>query len=599
MLEKNKSKIISKGELLNGGALSNSEILSLSHNLSFIYIEIIDKLSLSFSIKYSLSSDALKIILRSAVVPITHCFFERLIRLNKIVNASSIKPSVSEEAFLPLPNIIEDFQSYASSSIKFNQSVVVLLSEVWGLKKIPSTDITELDTDNPPRYANHLFSLSKTKWSLTNVLKLISRCTEWIPALGRFPVLSLSYSTNAFHKHFFYLKNFKNINSAWAQTVVNVDFEARDELFNKNLLTSNKINKLLDDYDFSSEQQDVIAKLYLKFIKLSFPLQFLEGLQNNFQEAQKALSPFKVSSIFYSSNGSTRPLFVIGVAKSLGFKIINLQHGGHYGYLKGHSGILEMEWPSDDVFLTWGWMVLPNHPAISKMQVQPLPSPWLSERKLYWQDLVIGSPKAFDVLWMPNKMNLFTFPPQGASSIRKDIIKEFSGSMVDFITNAAESKIKVFCKPFNPLTLNLMADTFKSMELKGGDFFECSHKFDKGMSYELLEKCQMVLWDQPGTGFLECITSGIPTMILWTRIYCEEEEWCKDDFIRLEEVGVIHRTSESLVKEIQKFLVDPLTWMNDKNRKEVIKNFTNIYALSDDKWWKSFHNYLKKIKKEV
>ena len=60
-----------------------------------------------------------------------------------------------------------------------------------------------------------------------------------------------------------------------------------------------------------------------------------------------------------------------------------------------------------------------------------------------------------------------------------------------------------------------MADTYKSIGMIGGDFFECSDRFDKGFNYDLLEKCSIVLWDQPSTGFMECITSGIPTMILW------------------------------------------------------------------------------------
>ena len=568
----NPSETISRGELCNGVVLDKSEILALSQDLSHIYIEIIEKLTLGFSVKYALPSDALRIILRQPIVQITHCFFERLIRLNKIVNSSTSKLFITEEKFFPLPNTIEDFQNCTLNSIKFNQSVVVLLSEVWGLDKVPGNHISELDLAPPSSYVNHLFKLSKTKLTLANILKLINRYTQWVPALGRFPVLSFSNSTTALHKRFFYLINFKNVNCEWNQVPVSTDFENRDELFNKNLLESNKVNSFLSRHGFSNKQQDVITKLYFNFLRLTFPLQHLEGLQNNYQEAQKALAPFKVSALFSSSTGLTRPLFVISVAKSMGFKIINAQHGGHYGYQLDKSQFLETEWPLNDEFLTWGWTVLPNHPAIKHMKTHPMPSPWLSERKFYWRDLVIDGPKKFDVLWLPHKIRQFTQAPQGADTNRMDIIDEFSNSMIDFITNATESKIKVFCKPFNPATVHLMADTYKSIGMIGGDFFECSDRFDKGFNYDLLEKCSIVLWDQPSTGFMECITSGIPTMILWAPYYTEET-WCVDDFIRLEEVGVIHRTSELLVQEIQQFLIDPLAWMNDSNRKAVIQNF--------------------------
>ena len=117
--------IISAGEPLKLGSLNNSELHVLSKNLSYIYIEIIEKAALEFSLKYKLPSEALKSILRIAIVPITHCFFERLIRLNGIVNSSEVKPTIYEEEFFPIPSCIEDFQSQNNSSIKFNQSVLV------------------------------------------------------------------------------------------------------------------------------------------------------------------------------------------------------------------------------------------------------------------------------------------------------------------------------------------------------------------------------------------------------------------------------------------------------------------------------------------
>ena len=165
--------------------------------------------------------------------------------------------------------------------------------------------------------------------------------------------------------------------------------------------------------------------------------------------------------------------------------------------------------------------------------------------------------------------------------------------MIDFISKASNSKIKVYCKPFNPLTVHLMSETYKTMEIVGGDLFECSNRFDKGMSYELLEKCQIVLWDQPGTGFLECIACGIPTMVLLASYYMTEE-WTKDDFLDLEEVGVIHRESDVLINEVQSYLLSPSKWMDDPERKKVIKKFAQKYALSDEQWWKAWRSFFAK-----
>ncbi|MDC0964700.1 transferase [Candidatus Pseudothioglobus singularis] len=594
----NPSETISEGLLHNAVVLDYLEVLALSQSLSYVYIEIIEKLTLRFSAEYELPSDALRVIIRSAIVPITHCFFERLIRLNKVVNSSNSKLSISEEEFFPTPNTIADFQNRTANSIKFNQSVFVLLSEVWKLEKVPGNNVYELNLTQPPSFKNHLFQLSKSKFNLINILKLIERFTQWIPAFGRLPVLSFTNSENALHRRFFYLNFFKKVHYKEPQVLVNVDLDARDKLFNKTQLELSEVSGFLSDHGFSDNQKSVITKLFLNFLKLSFPLQCLEGLQNNLKEAKMALVPFKVSALLFSGSMTMNSLFIIGVAKSMGFKIINIQHGGHYGYQLDNSSFLETEWALNDEFLTWGWKELPNHPAIKNLKTQSMPSPWLSERKLYWKDLVVDGPKKFDVLWMPHALKQFTHSPPAVYANRLENINEFSDSMIDFITNAVKSKIKVYCKPFNPVTVDLMADTYRSMGEIGGDFFECSDRFDKGMNYDLLETSSIVLWDQPGTGFMECIASGIPTMILWAPYY-KEEKWCEEDFISLEEAGVIHRTSQLLVKEIQQFLIDPSAWINDSNRKAVIQNFSEKYALSDDKWWKSWRTYLKHLKYEL
>ena len=593
------SECISDGALGHEVVLDSKEILALSNSLSHIYIEIIENLTIKFSQKYQIPSNSIRIILRSAIVPITHCFFARLIRLNKIINSSSIKPSIAEYDFFSnhTINTMPDFLRETQHSVQFNQGVISLLSEVWNLEKIVVNNISELNIQEPKNFENHLFALSKSKFNLTNILKLIDRYTQWLPPLGRFPVLGFSNSSNALHKRFFYLRNFKRVNFEWPQVDQSIDFDAREDLFNTTNLESNKVDGLLSSYGFSNEQKNVITSLYSKFLKLSFPIESLEGLQNNYKEAKKALLPFKVKALLFSDSGLMHPLFVISAAKSMGFKIINAQHGGHYGYRLDYPPFTELEYPFNDEFLTWGWQTLPKHPAFKTMKTRPLPDPWLSERKSYWQDLVIEGPKEFDILWMPHLIRPFAEAPEGSGSNRIGVVNEFSKSMVDFTTEAVKAKIKVLCKPFNPRTFYLMSDTFKTIEDIGGEFLECTDQFDKGMSYDLLSNCRLVLWDLPGTGFLECLVSGIPTMILWAPYY-KEEPWCVDDFKNLEEAGVIHRTPQSLLEENRVFLNNPFAWMNNTKRQVAIQKFSNKYALSDDKWWKSWRDYLKEQKND-
>jgi hypothetical protein len=97
-------------------------------------------------------------------------------------------------------------------------------------------------------------------------------------------------------------------------------------------------------------------------------------------------------------------MFVIGAARARGFKIVKFQHGGHYGYYRDFTHMLEVEFPDTDIFLSWGWTRLPEHPEFSSLQVLPMPGPWMSERRLYWSKYRVGLGRRFDMLWMLDRV---------------------------------------------------------------------------------------------------------------------------------------------------------------------------------------------------
>ena len=598
--DSNCDRTFSNGDLTNYGVfLDKNEILSLSENLSHVYLELINELSLKYQKKYNISQDALKILLRPAIVAISHCFFERLIRINKIVSTSKYKFSVAKQDLLTVFNTYEEINS-AILTQKYNQSVISFLSQVWPLKNVMGDEIVELNIERlPENFMNNLFKISKRKFTIANLSVYLQKLFFWLPTFGRFPVLNFSSSINPLHKYFFYILNFKEVNQIFLKEDLRQDLELRNEIFDEKYLKAKEINIFLDKYCFSKNQKTFILRLFIRFLKESFPLQIVEGLHGNFQSARNALSIYTTKALLFSDVGDTKSLFIMCAAKTMRFRLINFQHGGHYGYLKDNSTALETEYPLSDQFFTWGWKILPDHPAITHLVLKSLPSPWLSERKKYWKIFLIFDDKPFDIVWMPCKTHRFTRAPQGISSNRYDVISKYSLSMIDFLTKAVRSQIRVYCKPCNYASFSLMADTYKIMKNIGGDFYECADKFDKGLSDELLGKGKLFLWDQPGTGFLECLSGGIPTMVLWTRLFCEEEDWCRKDFRELEKVGIIHRTSQSLIKEFRIFLSDPALWMSDSKRNLAVQSFTNNYALTDDQWQKSWRTYLKQLKNEI
>ena len=587
-------------ESRDGVILEKEEIFELSEALSPIYVELIENISLKFSDKYLLPQDAMRVICRRALVPIIHCFFERLIRINKAVNYYSVKNfSAKQEQFLT-PNTIEDFQIILDTD-KFNQFIISFFADIFELKKCQTKFFEKTSNFCEKReiFKNHLFNISTNPLSLDRWMLLFSKFIRWVPAFGRFPTLSFANDERALHLRGFYFKHFKRMDNYWTYSHAKVNNLIRNSFFHTSLIETQSVLALLKKINFSQKQINSTLKLLIQFIKKAFPIQFMENLNINYIKSEEILRPFTHKAIISSSFLDTRSILIISAAKAKKFKIIGVQHGGHYGNFKDVSDILELEWPLVDQFITWGWKRLPNHLALKSVKTFVLPSPWLSERKIFWKSLAISNNKPFDLLWMPQMMKMHSASPRGASSVRLDVVQKFSKEMIDFVSLTSKEKIKIYCKPYNQLTTLLMKKTYQQLSQIGGSYFNYANNFDKGLHYDLINKAHLVLWDQPGTGFLECISSGIPTMILWRRLYCEEEEWCKKDFNELENVRIIHQTPNNLIKELKIFLRDPVLWMNNLSRKMAVRKFSDKYALTSNKWDKSWESYLMSLKNKI
>ena len=110
--------------------------------------------------------------------------------------------------------------------------------------------------------------------------------------------------------------------------------------------------------------------------------------------------------------------------------------------------------------------------------------------------------------------------------------------------------------------------------------------YNKGISTELVKSANLIVWDQIGTGTMQCLSSGIPTIVLWKRIYSREVEWEKDLFKKMEKCGIIHRSVDSLILEIKKFNQSPEQWIKDPTRKSIILEFCNKFAFHSNDWKK-------------
>jgi putative transferase (TIGR04331 family) len=136
-----------------------------------------------------------------------------------------------------------------------------------------------------------------------------------------------------------------------------------------------------------------------------------------------------------------------------------------------------------------------------------------------------------------------------------------------------------------------MANCLKDLEREGGSCYRRADTLDKGLTPALLEQCAIVLWDQPGTGLLECLAAGIPTMVVWPRLFNREEPRRERFFHDLETAGIIHASPGGLLAEAARFKAAPEAWMDDPFRRGAVDRFLREFGWNRSDWpryWKRF-----------
>ena len=107
-----------------------------------------------------------------------------------------------------------------------------------------------------------------------------------------------------------------------------------------------------------------------------------------------------------------------------------------------------------------------------------------------------------------------------------------------------------------------------------------------------MSQTNLIVFDQVGTGTMECFSYGVPVMIIHNNDYNKPNKLGEKYFRKLEESGILHKNIQSLLKEYNDFKKSPETWMNKKKRKDSIKLFCEKFSLTDKNWSIKFKNYL-------
>ena len=274
-----------------------------------------------------------------------------------------------------------------------------------------------------------------------------------------------------------------------------------------------------------------------------------------------------------------------------------MQHSaGHYGYIQDLTSCGQYELSHLDSMITFGWSKIESY--FPKTNFIPLPCPKLSEMPLksnYTSQKEINKKNKVDILFLSNTFHRFVGIGTSGQS-RVDFIDEITNSQIQLISSISNMKLTINHKPFNMRFFDLYPNHYKQLANVGGKNYKLINTKQKGLTINLIKTARIILWDQIGSGTVECFASKIPTIIYWKRIYSHETEWAKPLIVELEKCGVVASDPNIVVKQINEYLIDPVKWMSEPKRVNAIRNFCDVFAKTDRNWYKIWKNYFKNYK---
>jgi hypothetical protein len=574
-----------------GVVFSLEEMIAQARRYAELYLGLIARLVPSLAIALDVPETSARVLARNGIVPLAHAFLDRLLRAERLArNVPDL--CVPAPKRMATPTRCEELFTLASTSPAFNQDILARCGRLIGLDSEAPDKPVPYFVDRgklPSKFVNHLFDFDGLTLPVRAKYRLVSKLSRLTGSViatwtvnNRVPMLRAGL---------FGVHRFAHLQDDWGLNGARPNFHERQAALGSPLLDSAAdLQGFLRSCGFGRAVDGrALGEAFAQLCCDYFPTSLFEAARANMNKATEKLSRYRRCRTVFSSGISltTQSAFLIAAARKLGLKVVGGQHGGHFGYIEPHVLAWENEYPDCDEFATWGWSPMPEHPALHRVKAVPLPSPWLCERTTRWRRLLakdqVPVEGKFDLVFMPNKVYPIIPAPSGAHATREHL-PAVAKMIRDVVVAFARAGYKVLVKPYSSELEVQMPDTIRAIREECGTSFTMSDNLDKGLTLDLVQRCRMVLWDQPGTGFIECAAAAIPNMVLWPHTYHCPTNAAQPIFAELEEAGVVHRKADSMLNEFRRYMADPAGWMADVGRQAAIQRFLQTYAWIKSDW---------------
>tara|TARA_B110000027_G_C16121943_1_gene303661 strand:- start:5660 stop:7411 length:1752 start_codon:yes stop_codon:yes gene_type:complete len=313
--------------------------------------------------------------------------------------------------------------------------------------------------------------------------------------------------------------------------------------------------------DFSTKNNFADSILH-NSVKYFFPIELLEGYDKISEEATKHINKNIPTSIFTGIGFYWSSQFAVWSAKcaELGTKIYGIQHGGTYGDVEALDVEL-LERKISDKYITWGWSENENTiPMPASRLINIKKESFIKKNEILWVTTADSRFNYFvgQIVFGNRFLKYFEHQIHLYGSLSKEISKKI--------------KIRLYKDDFGWKLKERFLDSYPNINFSDNS---------KNFVNEAAQSKLVIIDHLGGTTFLELLTLNIPVIIVANSNLFIHREEASSLYKSLKDVGVVFTSNEEAAMQIPEIINDIEKWMLNKERKKVIDNFKNKFALTD------------------
>lgn len=312
---------------------------------------------------------------------------------------------------------------------------------------------------------------------------------------------------------------------------------------------------------------DPFEKALESVVPALWPISLLEGfgvlkaiVAENFPQPPNTI----VSSMAWNNDDAFR----LWCAQSYkrGSRLVCCQHGGgyHVRYLPGMP--VQIEYRVADKFISWGGSSKQARACVTL----PVPPHFRVKRARRADDVILYVGTSID-RW-PIDIAHFPIGAMGRQYLDRQI------AFWRALPPALQAKILLRCNPGDAGWSEKQRLRHAVPQLKLDDF---SQSFD-----DRLRRAKLAVVDNLNTTLLQCLGSGVPTIVVW-----DPDAWATNDaasahFAALEAAGVYFRCPKAAAQAVARVWPDPQKWWSEPSVAAAVNGFLDQYMKTDRGWIK-------------